>query len=73
MSYIVGGLIIAVFAGALVGLAWMSVRARKRAIPGVSAALASYNEVFQPTAHDSHWELRTDEERKAPTPSPDDL
>lgn len=73
MSYVVGGLIIAVLAGSLAGLAWMSARARKRAIPGVSAALASYNEVFQPTAHDSHWELRADEERKAPAPTPDDL
>lgn len=73
MDYVVGGAVLAVLAGSLAGLVWLSVRTRKRAIPGVSAALASYNEVFQPTAHEAHWELRLDEERKAPAPTPDDL
>ena len=36
-------------------------------------ALAAYEEAFRATSHASHYEIRAQGERKAPTDSPDGL
>ncbi|MFD9715299.1 hypothetical protein [Streptomyces sp. NPDC059076] len=67
-----------VIAGALavvMGLfTWLASIVRRRGAAGtaISAALASYDEAFRVTAHESHYEIRAQTERKAPAPSPDD-
>ncbi|NKI40052.1 hypothetical protein [Streptomyces physcomitrii] len=61
----------AVVLGALARLA-VHVRHRGSAGAGISAALASYDEAFRATAHDSHYEIQAQSQRKAPLPSPDD-
>jgi hypothetical protein len=55
-------------------LAWLAARIRRRGLAGgaLSAALASYEEAFRVTAHESHVEIRAQAERKAPILSPDD-
>ncbi|WP_326613312.1 hypothetical protein [Streptomyces scopuliridis] len=35
-------------------------------------AMASYDEAFYGTAHESHYEIQAQAERKTPVPSPDD-
>ncbi|WSQ06412.1 hypothetical protein OG604_00635 [Streptomyces sp. NBC_01231] len=54
--------------------AWLAARIRRRGLAGgaMSAALASYEEAFRITAHESHVEIRAQAERKAPILSPDD-
>ncbi|AYN32586.1 hypothetical protein DUI70_2083 [Streptomyces albus] len=61
----------AVVLGALARLA-VHVRRRGSAGAGIGAALASYDEAFRATAHDSHYEIQAQSERKAPLLSPDD-
>lgn len=53
--------------------AWPASGMRRRGIAGVtmSAALASYEEAFRVTAHESHVEIRAQAERRAPVLSPD--
>ncbi|MEV0649352.1 hypothetical protein AB0I28_29260 [Phytomonospora sp. NPDC050363] len=56
------------------GLVWAGRRVRRRGSGGaVAAALAAHDELWYPTAHQSHFELRLDEERKVDTPTPDEL
>lgn len=67
--FLLGGL------AAVLGLfTWLAARIRRRGLAGgaVSAALASYEEAFRVTAHESHVEIRAQAERKAPLLSPDD-
>ncbi|MEU0383626.1 hypothetical protein [Streptomyces chartreusis] len=54
--------------------AWLASRIRRRGLAGsaMSAALASYEEAFRITAHESHVEIRAQADRKAPFLSPDD-
>jgi hypothetical protein len=49
-------------------------RIRRRGLAGgaMSGALASYEEAFRITAHDSHVEIQAQAKRKAPILSPDD-
>jgi hypothetical protein len=67
-----------VFAGALAAVmgcfARLATLVRRRGVGGsaVRAAMASYDEAFRVTAHDSHYEIQAQAERKAPMPSPDD-
>ncbi len=53
---------------------WLASRIRRRGLAGgaMSAALASYEEAFRITAHESYVEVRAQAERKAPILSPDD-
>jgi hypothetical protein len=53
---------------------WLAARIRHRGLAGgaMSAALASYEEAFRITAHESHVEIQAQKERKAPILSPDD-
>ncbi|MEV4976489.1 hypothetical protein [Streptomyces scopuliridis] len=66
---LVGGL-----AAVLGFFTWLASRIRRRGLAGgaMSAALASYEEAFRITAHESHVEIRAQAERKAPILSPDD-
>ena len=52
---------------------WLARRIRRRdtAGGGMSGALAAYEEAFRATSHASHYEIRAQGERKAPTDSPD--
>jgi len=53
---------------------WLATRIRRRGLAGgaMSAALASYEEAFRVTAHESHVEIVAQAERRAPLLSPDD-
>ena len=66
-------LIIAGLLGSFGVLAYLAIRVRRRGTGGdvLANILAANDELWYPTAHDSHWELRLDEERKAPVPTPD--
>ncbi|MFF1398456.1 hypothetical protein ACFVZD_32160 [Streptomyces sp. NPDC058287] len=66
---LIGGL-----AAVLGFFAWLAARIRRRGLAGgaMSPALASYEEAFRITAHESHVEIRAQTERKAPILSPDD-
>ncbi|MBI0294780.1 hypothetical protein JBE04_09905 [Streptomyces sp. PRKS01-29] len=67
-------LIVAGVLAALMGfLGWVASLARRRGATGAAlrAALASHDEAFRVTAHDSHHEIRAQAERKAPVLSPD--
>jgi hypothetical protein len=64
---------VAALAAVVAGFAWLAARVRRRGLAGtaVRAALASYDEAFRTTAHDSHYEIQAQAERKVPAPSPD--
>ncbi|HEY9330858.1 MAG TPA: hypothetical protein VIS09_21880 [Streptomyces sp.] len=67
-----------VFAGALAavlgGFARLASRVRRRGLAGAAmqAAMASYDEAFRVTAHDSYYEIQAQVERQAPMAAPDD-
>lgn len=52
---------------------WLASRVRRRGLAGggMSAALASYEEAFRATAHQSYIEVQAQAERKAPLLLPD--
>lgn len=52
---------------------WLASRARRRGVAGaaIRAAMASYDEAFRVTAHDAHYEIQAQSERKVPMVSPD--
>lgn len=66
------------FAGTLAAVlgcfARLAARVRRRGLAGsaMRAAMASYDEAFRVTAHDSYHEMRAQVERQAPMASPDD-
>ncbi|MEW1693675.1 hypothetical protein ACIQOF_33885 [Streptomyces sp. NPDC091265] len=64
----------ACFAVVLSAFAWLAAHIRRRGLAGsaMSAALASYEEAFRITAHESHVEVQAQAERKSPLLSPDD-
>ncbi|WP_050502365.1 hypothetical protein [Streptomyces monomycini] len=66
-------IIMGFFAAALGGCTWLAVHIRRRGLAGgaMSGALASYEEAFRVTAHESHLEIRAQAERTAPALSPD--
>ncbi|WP_329331527.1 hypothetical protein OG866_02050 [Streptomyces sp. NBC_00663] len=66
---LIGGL-----AAVLGAFTWLASRVRRRGLAGgaMSAALASYEEAFRVTAHESHVEISAQAERKAPLLLPDD-
>jgi hypothetical protein len=67
-------ILVAILAPVLGFFAWLASLIRRRGLAGgaMSAALASYEEAFRVTAHESHVEIRAQAERKAPILSPDD-
>ena len=58
-------------AGFLALLAWSAARARRRGISG--SMLGPFEEMWHPTAAESHLQMQVQNERKKPLPSPDDL
>jgi hypothetical protein len=67
-------ILVAILAPVLGFFAWLASLIRRRGLAGgaMSAALASYEEAFRITAHESHVEIRAQAERKAPILLPDD-
>ncbi|GAA0402410.1 hypothetical protein [Streptomyces luteireticuli] len=61
------------FAAVLAGFVWLAVHVRRRGTAGsaVTAALASWEEAYRVTSHASYWEIKAQEERRAPVLSPD--
>ncbi|MFB8089918.1 hypothetical protein [Streptomyces sp. NPDC055992] len=55
-------------------LGWVAVRARRRGVAGAAlqAAMASYDEAFRVTSHESYYEIRAQADRQAPMAAPDD-
>ncbi|MFF8724983.1 hypothetical protein ACF073_00655 [Streptomyces sp. NPDC015171] len=66
-------ILIGALAAVLGFFTWLAARIRRRGLAGgaMSAALASYEEAFRATAHDSYVEVRARADRKAPLLSPD--
>ncbi|MFF2848207.1 hypothetical protein ACFVT5_18080 [Streptomyces sp. NPDC058001] len=67
-------IVVAGMASVMGGFAWLAVHVRRRgtAGAGITAALASYDEAFRTTAHQAHYEIQAQADRKAPLLSPDD-
>ncbi|MBQ1051854.1 hypothetical protein KBX50_25755 [Micromonospora sp. C51] len=63
--------VIACLAAILGALAWLGVRVRRRGVGG--EMMGPFEEIWHPAAHRSRAEIRVQEERAVPTPSPDDL
>ncbi|WP_405715427.1 MULTISPECIES: hypothetical protein [unclassified Streptomyces] len=74
MGELVPPLVIAAALAAVMGFfTWLAVAARRRGVvgPALSAALASYNEAYQGTAHQAYHEIGAQAERQVPILSPD--
>ncbi|MDF6042179.1 hypothetical protein LRD69_08375 [Streptomyces sp. JH14] len=59
---------------AVMGLfAWLASVVRRRGVAGaaITAALASHDEAFRVTAHEAHYEIQAQADRKTPIESPD--
>ncbi|MFF9847601.1 hypothetical protein [Streptomyces litmocidini] len=68
--------LLAIFGGlaaVLAALVWLArhVRRRGTAGAGVVAALASWEEAYRVTAHESYWEIKAQAERRCSALSPD--
>ncbi|MCT2545881.1 MULTISPECIES: hypothetical protein [Streptomyces] len=65
--------VVAALASVMGFFTWLAVVARRRGVAGsaLSAALASYNEAYQGTAHQAYHEIRVQAERQVPVLSPD--
>ncbi|MFJ2771025.1 hypothetical protein [Streptomyces sp. NPDC087300] len=61
------------FGAVLAALTWLATSVRRRGAAGgaVGAALASWEEAFRVTAHESHVEIKAQADRKAPADAPD--
>ncbi|WP_181766531.1 hypothetical protein [Streptomyces albidus (ex Kaewkla and Franco 2022)] len=53
---------------------WLAFLVRRRGLAGqaIRAALASHDEAFRVTAHDSHYEIQAQADRQVPMSSPGD-
>ncbi|WP_326767015.1 hypothetical protein OG978_22960 [Streptomyces sp. NBC_01591] len=74
MGELVPPLVIVTAPAAVMGFfTWLAIVARRRGVAGsaLSAALASYNEAYQGTAHQAYHEIRAQAERQVPVLSPD--
>jgi hypothetical protein len=56
------------------GCVLLARRARSRGLGGaaISSAMAAYEEIWQPTAHQSHIEIQVELQRQVPGPVADD-
>ncbi|MFC8538250.1 hypothetical protein ACFUJY_30670 [Streptomyces sp. NPDC057249] len=63
-----------VLAAVMGSLGRLAVHVRRRGLAGsaMRAGLASCDEAFRATAHESYYEIRAQADRKAPMASPDD-
>lgn len=66
-------LVIAALAAVMGLFAWLASVARRRGVAGaaITAALASHDEAFRVTAHEAHYEIQAQADRKTPIESPD--
>ncbi|MEU1515756.1 hypothetical protein ABZ490_27065 [Streptomyces sp. NPDC005811] len=73
MDALVPFVVLGGFAAVLGLLTWAArlIRRRGGAGAGMSGALAAYEEAFRATGHASHYEIRAQADRRAPTDSPD--
>ena len=63
-------LVVSVLLAVLLALHWLATRVRRR---GIGAdVMAEIDQVFRPTAHQSHHEIRAQSERGVTMTSPDD-
>ena len=58
------------FALVAAALMWLAMRVRRRGVGG--DVMAVVDQIFRPTAHESHFEVRAQAERRTPVESPDD-
>ncbi|HEY1175854.1 MAG TPA: hypothetical protein VGF17_06825 [Phytomonospora sp.] len=58
-------------AATMVLLVWGTARVRRRGSGGLGGVMAAYGEVWSPTSHDSHYELKEQEEKRAEAAVPD--
>lgn len=72
MEWLFGVLLIVILGVAMVGLALLAKRIRRRGASGqaIAAAMAASDEGFHSTAHDVFVELRRQDERPQQAPSP---
>ena len=59
----------AAFAAVAGALMWLATRVRRRGVGG--DVMAVVDDVFRPTAKQSHFEIQAQQERRAPTSAPD--
>jgi hypothetical protein len=54
------------------GFAWLASVVRRRGVAGAAmrAAMASYDEAFRVTAHESYYEIRAQSDRQQPVGAP---
>ena len=62
---------LAVAAGFLGLLAWAAARSRRRGIG--ASMMGPFDQMWRPTAAESHLEIQVQQERKKPVGSPEDL
>jgi hypothetical protein len=53
----------------MAGLWWIARRSRRR---GVASVMSAIDEIWHPTAHESHFEIEAQAGREVPLPSPDE-
>ena len=71
MTGLLGYLVLAAGLAAVLGaLTWLGRRVRRRGAGG--ELMGPFEEIWHPAAHHYRQEIRTYEERAAPSPSPDD-
>lgn len=65
-------IVFAGFGAVLACLTWLAryIRRRGAAGGGLGGVMAAYEEAFRATSHASHYEIRQQAERKAPTGTP---
>lgn len=63
-------LVFAAFAAVLIGLAWLTRRAKGRRVG--SSVAGPFEEIWHPSAHRARIDIQVQDERKVPLPSPGD-
>jgi hypothetical protein len=63
-------LVVSVLLAVLLALSWLAARVRRRGIGG--DVMAQVDQVFRPTAHQSHHEIQAQAERGVTMTSPDE-
>jgi hypothetical protein len=69
MTALAFALLLVAFVGVLAALMWLAARVRRRGIGG--DAMAVIEQVYRPTAYQSHAEIRQQAEQRGPLPSPE--
>jgi hypothetical protein len=74
VEWLTGAIVVVLVGAVMLGLGSLARRVRRRGTAGqaLAAPMAAYDEGFHGTAHDAFVELRAEDERTAPTTSPDE-